>query len=692
MTDPAAASSWDIRHRRDPEQSKQGDAPRLWPRTWSSFLAGALYLGLGFALWWHAWGSPSGVMTCDCTDAGRVVWYLEWIPFALGQGHSPLFSTFQFHPHGFNLLDDTSVPAVGFLFSPVTELFGPVVSINVVSTLVPPATAFSMYWFLRRFVRWAPAAFVGGLGYGFSAWVVVQLAFGWINLACVALLPLMAACLDDLLIRQRRRPAVAGSALALLFVIEFFVSIEIALLVAIAALVATVFIVGFAWFTNRAEVRRRFRHAVSGLGLSVAVAAILLAYPIWFFAAGAAHLSGSVWTTNVPGQLGNTIGNLWDSIGHYGPISTRFLAAEGRLFGGFAGQAGPSPAYLGWGLLAVLAVGVIIWHRDRRLWLFGALGVTIFAISLQVGPHRWGPWSVLYHLPILLNVVQYRFASIFVLCATTMLGIIVDRCHTSVGDWLAEREGGRRPTLTTRDHVGCRRRATVVLAVLVVTAVALVPEIRVLSPNLPTTMRPVTVPRWFTAAAPQLPSGAVLATYPFPTADSQASIPWQAISGMPYQMAGGGGPAGTVARAGAEKPGFDVLHAASVPDLPDPDLDRSNLNAVRTALRAWQVTTVVVPQGAGLPSFQIGRGTPYGVAFFTAVLGSSPVLQDAAWVWTDVRQAPPPVPVAPGTLSSCLASDRAGGGRLDPWAPCVLNGGPRPELVISRKKPTTTMQ
>ena len=127
----------------------------------------------------------------------------------------------------------------------------------------------------------------------------------------------------------------------------------------------------------------------------------------------------------------------------------------------------------------------------------------------------------------------------------------------------------------------------------------------------------------------------MLLTYPFATADSQASIPWQAIGGMRYQMAGGGGPAGTVARAGADRVGFSVLRAASVPLLPAPTLSASNLEAVREAMRNWGVTMVVVPDDAGLPAYQTARGTGFGVAFFTAVLGSAPVYQDRAWVWSD---------------------------------------------------------
>ena len=50
--------------------------------------------------------------------------------------------------------------------------------------------------------------------------------------------PLRAGCLDDLLIRQRRRPLGVGVALGVLITVEFFVSSEILLISVIAGLVA----------------------------------------------------------------------------------------------------------------------------------------------------------------------------------------------------------------------------------------------------------------------------------------------------------------------------------------------------------------------------------------------------------------------------------------------------------------------
>ncbi len=648
-----------------------------WPRAARWSLAGAVYLVLGAGLWWHAWTSPSGVMTCDCTDAGRMLWYLEWIPFALGHGHALLHSTYLFHPKGFNLLTDTSVPALGVAASPVTTAFGPVAALNVVSAVIPAATAFTMYWFLLRWVRWAPAAFVGGLVYGFSAWVIVQLTFGWINLACVALLPLVAAAVDEILVRQRRRPAVVGLGLALLVGVEFFVSVEMAMFVVMSVVLVVLLVVIGSWITDRAALRRRRRHAAVGMATAAAGSAVLLAYPAWYLLAGPDHLSGQLWSQNVPGSLGNTVGNLWDPVGHWGSLSAQYLASLAHSGGGYLGPPGPAPTFLGWGLLVVLAFGLLAWRRDRRLWLLAALGVLTFALSLQVGPHHWGPWSLIYHLPVVLNAQQYRLGAVVVLCAAAMLAVIVDRTHSAASAWGDRRtdpaprpskaDEGRpvAPEPSGAHHGGTGRllpaRLLAVGAAAVVAAVALVTDAQAIAPTVPVTMQAVTVPRWFTTVAPDLPSSTVLATYPFATASWQASIPWQAIAGMPFQMAGGGGPPGTPSRAGPDRQGFDVLLHASAPDTPPPQLGRGELSAVRRALRGWKVTSVVVPDGTGLPGFEIGRGTAYGVAFFTAVLGTEPQRQTGAWVWTGVeRTASAPIPLSPAQLATCLTAATAG--------------------------------
>ncbi len=608
-----------------------------------TLVAGLFYLMGSLVLWWHVWtGTPSAVMTCGCTDAGRMVWYFRWSAFALQHGHNLLYSTWLFHPAGLNLLADTSAPALALVTDPFTLAFGPVVGVNLAATLIPVVTALSMFWLLQRWVRWTPAAFIGGACYGFSAYVVVQLAFGWLNLACVALLPLLVACLDELLVGQRRRPLAVGAALGLLVAVQFFVSSELVLIAAVAAVIAVVLLVAYAALRNPADLRSRLPHAAKGLVAGAVVAAVLLAYPLWFFVAGPAHLDGTLWSTDVPGALGNAASNFWSHLALWGSIKEQVLVDEAPVLGGYRGPATPAPAFLGVGMLVVLVAGALWWRKDRRLWFFGGLGVITALISLRVGSGQWAPWALVYHLPLFRNVVQSRFAAVVGLCAAVMLAVIVDRTRWGLESWMASKGTVSRGTVSTgttskgtvskesapaaeggpeSPAIGpeTRRRSGWLarLGAVAVAAVALVPVVVVLAPNIPLVVQPVVVPRWFEQTSVHLPPGQVLATYPFATADSQASIPWQAIEGMPYKMAGGGGPAGTVARAGDQKAGFAVLRAASVPLLAAPTLSSSNLVAVRKALAAWGVTTVVVPDDAGLPAYQTARGTAYGVAFFT---------------------------------------------------------------------------
>ena len=647
----------------------EGDGVPAPAHRWRRYaVAGGAYLALSVVLWWHVWtatAGPSSVMTCACTDAGRGMWYVEWSAWALTHGHGLFHSTLLFHPTGVNILSDTSIQAVGVVMTPVTLLFGPVVSFNLAATLTPVVTALSMFWLLQRWVRWTPAAFLGGLAYGFSTFVVVQLSFGWLNLALLALLPPMAACVDELLVRQRRRPVRVGVALGLLVTVEFFVSSEMVLIVVLAGLFALALLAGYAAIHDLDDLRRRVRHGAVGLATAAGVAVVLLAYPVWFFLAGPSHLTGTVWSTDVPGQLGASLGNFVDRLGSWGPLPPGALLKEVPVLGGYLGPA-PSLSYLGFGLLAVLVAGLVVWRRDRRLWLIGALGLVTAAVSLQVGPHTWGPWSLVYHLPLFRDAVQSRFSAVLDLCAAVLLAIIVDRTRTAVA---------RR----ARPWAGPVRTWAPPVVALAVAAVALVPVGNVLASDVPLTVQGVGMPRWFAVVAPTLPPDRVLMTYPFATADSQSAVPWQAMARMRYSMAGGAGPAGTVVRAGADRPGYAVLDAASVVFAPAPAASAANLGAVRTAMRDWQVTTVVVPDDAGLHVYEQARGSSWGVAFYTAVMGTAPTRQAGAWVWDGAATATAaPVPLGPVAFARCVAlgspsSPAAATGAA--VASCVLRGG-----------------
>ena len=322
-----------------------------------------------------------------------MTWFLAWPAHAISHGLSPLYSTDLFHPGGVNLLANTAEVGLGVPLAPVTWLFGPIASLNVALTLSPALSALAMFVLLQRWVSWSPAAFLGGLLYGFSPFVLTALTDGHLMLGFAAVPPLIVACLDELLVRQRRRPVLVGVLLGVLVALQLFVGTEVLAIVAVTAGIAAV-LLALAALLRLDRVRGRLRYGGIGLGAAAGTSALLLAYPTWFALAGPAHLSGGIWGPDSEiSQFGTTLGQLtWPSA-----PSAQLLALAHR-FGGYQAPT-RSAVYFGIGLFAVLAAGVLVWHRDRRLWFFGAIGVLSAWLALGVQKGHWTPWRLFAGCP-----------------------------------------------------------------------------------------------------------------------------------------------------------------------------------------------------------------------------------------------------------------------------------------------------
>jgi hypothetical protein len=400
----------------------------------------------------------------------------------------------------------------------------------------------------------------------------------------------------------------------------------------------------------------RLHPALVGAGTALGASAVVLAYPVWFLLAGPAHLVGPIWSYGATSRYGTTPSSF---------VTTGGLAAlrpSMLRFGGYQGPALVGLGYIGLGVLAAAVVGAVVWRRDRRLLLFGVIGLVMVALSLGPGHGSWVPWDALQHVPWIGDIVEVRFVLVVDLCGAVLAGLAVDHAHTA---------------LRVRNGAGADRRRSDVLGWALVGLVAL-PTVVVLWPNLPLTTRAVVLPTWYARRGPAQPPGTVVLAYPVPSSGLQSSEAWQAVNGMAWAQASGGGPQGQPFRAGAARPGFEVLSAASLPLGPAPLPTPAALTAVRQALRLWRVTTVVVPDQPGLPAYEQGRGGQYASGFFTAALGSLPTHVDGAWVWEAVGAAPPPAPVAPIDFARCTTGTAADS--IDPLAvpTCVLAAGGRP--------------
>ncbi len=613
-------------------------------RTYLGFTA--LFSVLSLGLWWHTLGHLASVTTCGCGDASLTLWVLKWPAYAISHGLNPFYSRQLLVPNGINMAPNSL--GLGFAFAPVTWIWGPVATLNVIDICSPILSGLAMVWLLRRWGLRPAAVATGALFFAFSPFVLTSLALAHPNFSLLAPVPVIIGLAGDLLVdaSDRRSRMRTGLWLGLAVTVEFLVSVEVLTLMALFA-VFTLGVLAVAGLVNR-QLRMRLvargRQAATGLWVAMGVAVALLGYPLWSFFAGPAHLVGRAWPDTPPGTVATTP---WDLVA--GKVSEG-LTNIMHLFGGYQGPRLPSLGLLGFGVLVIVGVGTVLWRHDRRLWLFSGLGAVAVVLSFGVVDGVWTPWRLFTSVPVLNNVVPVNIGVISASSLAISLAIVLDH--------LENRLRAARPA---------RRR----LATWATCTFALLPVVAILAPNLPFTTEAVAAPAWFTSTGSQLGPNDVVLPYPAALGGIQSSMTWQTLAGLTFSMVGGGGPGITVSRAGPERPGFLVLAAASLPLDPEPQPTESNLTDVRQALDGWGVTTIVVPDQPGLPVYDRGRPVPYAVAFFTASLGQSPTYLHQAWIWTVTRSGPPPVVMTPEQFARCWQGETLNPGD-DAVAACVL--------------------
>ncbi len=599
-------------------------------------LAAAAYLALSVALWWHVWtGHPTTSATCGCGDPAFTTWFLEWPAWAIAHGHAPWFSSASLFPKGMNLLSNTGMLGIGIPLAPITWAFGPVATLNVASTLAPFLSALAMYAFAGRLARRRSARFVAGLVFGFSSFLIANVAVGHLNLAMLPVPPLVAAQLHDLVTGRSRSPLRTGLLLSALLVVQFFISTEILVIVLFSSAVAVAVVTAYAALTDRALFLQRCRPVAKGLAACAAVTGTLLAVPTVYALTGPGHLSGRIWVD--VGQF-----DTYRPVNYLTSSRSQTDWVDALRLRGYFGRTLADEVYIGPGLLAVFVAALAFWWRDGWVKLAALLGVVSAGLSFGLESAAWVPWRLLVNAPVLENVIQDRFVVVTLLSLGALTAVVVDRVAEAARRFAEGRSGDH--------HLAARLP---ILAALAVSAVALVPVVAEAVPTLPLSTSVIPLPDWVTSAAARATTTRdVLLLYPS-FGGVQSTLAWQAIDDMRFDMADGSGPAAVPQRAGAEGPGEQVLSDLTFALFPAPDGSPSQLRDVRTALGGWRVTTVVVPNQVGPVLFGQGRSAPYAAGFFTAALGRLPIIEDDAWVWNDVASSPAPLQISRSTLLSC---------------------------------------
>jgi hypothetical protein len=348
------------------------------------------------------------------------VWFLSWLPHALGNGHSPFFTTLLMAPQGVNLLNSTAIFLPSFLLWPVTATLGPTLSYDALATLGICLSAWTAYFALRRIARHQSSAWVGGALYGFGGYMAGQ-ATAHVNLTITIFPPLAAMLIDD--VRHTRSPVRTGALLGLCAAAQVFVNEEILATTAIMVVPALL----FAYWTlhpTHASIARYARAAMAAAVVFALFAGPALLYQ--FF--GPQHVRGAVVSS---GRYVN------DLAGFFIPNSLQWLSTAGsrHLTGGFSGYDGEWGSYLGVPLIALLVWAG--WRLRRR-----ALPIVLFLICAAVfslGPHLrvlgqdtgiFLPWVFPNHLPLLEDVVPDRFNLFIWLALATLLVLLIDDLRT----------------------------------------------------------------------------------------------------------------------------------------------------------------------------------------------------------------------------------------------------------------------
>jgi hypothetical protein len=543
-------------------------------------LAGLGYLLAAVVVTMWLWRDPaSRIVAGNPHDADQLAWYFRYDATAVAHFRLPALTTEAMNaPQGISVMWNTFMLLPGTLLAPVTLLAGPQVSLTLLMTIGFAGSAFAMFVVLRRWGASTLAAALGAAVYGFSP-ALIQSSMGHYDLQFAVLPPLIAdAALR--LVTGRGQALRCGAWLGLLAAAQIFITEEILFDtgVAVAVMVAVLLV-------SRPRAVRS-RNTCIGLTIAAVVTGVIAGYPLGVQFFGPLRQRSSPFT---PDFYKN------DLAGFVQPSSSLLLHTSGSAAFAdvFQGNLTEYLAYLGWPMLAALAVvAVLFWRRlPVRVTVVAFVVLSVFSLggTLLAGGHEHEaiklPWYWLQTLPVTGSVLPDRFS------------IVADGAAAAAFAFGFDAARERWPRLEP--------------LVAFLAAVAIVPLI-----PKPLPVTPVTpVPAGWTAAfsALRLPDDAHVVVVPIPVSTFTEPLRWQADTKEPGSMVGGYymGPTWTGDSAtdgnGLSSEGMYLnqlwaesahVSIADLATLPVNQVYPSVLQ-MNAQVRAWHASAIVAVTGAG---------------------------------------------------------------------------------------------
>ena len=348
------------------------------------------YLAAGVAVTWtRAIYLTQHVLPGDARDPGLFVWDFWWMARCVAHLSDPFSTSYLAAPVGAPLAYHTLMPLPGVLMTPVTLIYGPSFTYNLLCAAAPGLICYAMYRAARLWLPSQTGAIATGALFGLStmmtwnAWYEIQAALGAIFLP----LALEAA------VRLRRRPGWRqATILGVVLGAALLTDQESAILAGVLAVLALL-----PWLLRRTggapEVWGRLRCAAIAAAVTIVVASPEIIAMI-LQRADAAEPQAPLASDYA--QSGANLQQIFAPSPRVGFFGLNVLADDYR-------HAGDSLTFTAYGvvLTALALLGLVVWWRRRHARLLGLLwlGATFTAMGtgIVIGSHRYVPVAEFWH-------------------------------------------------------------------------------------------------------------------------------------------------------------------------------------------------------------------------------------------------------------------------------------------------------
>jgi hypothetical protein len=422
----------------------------------------ACYVAAGVAVTWpRATWLTEGKLQAT-RDAGTYVWDFWWMARSVLHLSNPWFTRSITAPVGVQLGYHALMPLEGVVMLPVTLLFGPGVSYNLLSILMPGLLCYAMYRAARLWLPSQTGAIAAGGFFGLSS-IMAWHAWYQLNLAAGALFMPLAL---EAAVRLRRNPGrrqavilgvIAGA--SLLTDQESFVLVLIVIAGVLLPWLAGPLLRRARLLLSRARPlpwRPRgpaeaaedpgLLRRLAAAGLAGAVALVLASPQI----AAMVAQSGSGGGTFPPGAVDTDYalsGTYFPGIFGVSPRAVR-LGLTGLRPISYRGKILDGVPTFGLMLTALAVLGLIVAWRRRNAWLLALLWLASAALALgsvlKVGTQTYTPFAEVWHgvrvsaiLPFTWFVQLPGMAGFREAARFTMLGVVPASLLAGAAvDWL----------------------------------------------------------------------------------------------------------------------------------------------------------------------------------------------------------------------------------------------------------------